>query len=325
MTAPLAVTQWARECLPRLNGRCAVVTGGAGGIGLGTARGLAALGARVVVADVDDARGTAAVDGIRTELPAARVEFRRIDLASPDGVVAFAAAWGDAPLDLLVNNAGILPPLQRRTTREGFELSFAISVLGHFALTARLLPALSRASAARVVWLSSLVHRRARLRLDDLHGEEDYDPQAAYNQAKLACLMLALEMQQRARAAGSRIASSAAHPGVARTGLAASRDGQRRASLRDHLTDIALAGIMRLRGQPVDVAARSILLAAADPSASGGSFIGPARLGETGGTPGPLQPAAPARDAALRAALWRAVEDMTGQAFDWRERGTNID
>lgn len=317
MNAATSMLAWAPEALPRLDGHRAIVTGGASGIGLATVRGLVALGADVLIADIDVERAQTVCEELRDTVPGARISARRLDLSAPDDIARFVEAWRGTPLHILVNNAGILPPLQRRTTAEGFELAFAISVLGHFALTAHLLPALRASTPSRVVWVSSLVHRRAQLRFDDLHGEGRYAPQGTYNQAKLASLMLALEMDRQARSVDSRVSSLAAHPGVARTRIGDSRRGQTRRGLHDHLTDLAFAWVMRLLGQPPDVAARSIVMAAADPLIGGGSFIGPQRRGETGGAPGVLEPAAAAMDVSQRVRLWRAVEAMTGQHFAW--------
>ena len=122
-------------------------------------------------------------------------------------------------LDLLINNAGVMALPRRQTTADGFEMQFGTNHLGHFALTARLLPLLRRTSKARVVSLSSLAHRTGRIDFDDLQGERMYSPWKAYGQSKLACLMFALELQRRSDAAGWNLISNAAHPGFARTNL----------------------------------------------------------------------------------------------------------
>ncbi|MCK5769666.1 SDR family NAD(P)-dependent oxidoreductase [Algiphilus sp.] len=312
------IAVWAQANLRTLDGGRAVVTGGGSGIGLAVSRGLAALGAHVVIADRDAAAGEAAAGAINALGGDGSASFRAVDLAEPEAVSTCAAALGDAPVDILVNNAGILPPLRRRTTARGDELAFAISVLGHFALTASLLPALGAAHAPRVVWLSSLVHRRGRIDLDDLDGARNYEAQNAYNQAKIASLMLAMEMDRRGRERGSHIASLAAHPGVARTAIGHSRDGQARVGLHDHLTDLAFHGVMRLMGQPADVASRPVLRAAADRSMAGGSFFGPGGFGEMRGASRLLTPTPVARDASARACLWAYCERRTGHTFPWR-------
>ena len=310
---------WARAQLPDLSGRRALVTGAASGLGYETALGLAACGASVVLSDRNLEGGAAALVRIRQTLPGAAVVFAPLDLGDLAQVRAFAAeqvAQG-RPLDLLVNNAGLLPPLQRATTRDGFELKFGINVLGHFALTGALLPALLRSRAPRVVWVSSLVHRHARIDFDDLNAERSYAHQRAYNQAKLACLMLAMETQARAEAAGLSLTATAAHPGVSRTSLGDSRKGQPRRNLTDHLADIGFWIAMRWLSQAPGQGARSILYAAAAAEARGGGFYGPDGVGEMRGNPKRVRLSAPAQSVEQRRRLWGTCEALTAQTYDW--------
>lgn len=313
---------WSVATLPDLRGKRALVTGAASGLGLETAIGLAARGAEVIVADRNVDGGRAAVERIRALLPQAGVQFAELDLGELARIRGFAAALlaDGRPFDILVNNAGILPPLQRRTTADGFELKFGINVLGHFALTGLLLPALLAAPAARVVWTSSLVHRQGKLNFDDLHGERRYDHQGAYNQAKLACLVLAMETQARFERAGVKAAALAAHPGIARTPLGASRKGQPRLTLVDKLADVALWIAMRWFGQEQDRGARPILVSTAADTARGGEFYGPDGFGEFSGEPKRVKPSAPALDPATRQHLWTACEQMTGVRYLQLER-----
>ena len=127
-------------------------------------------------------------------------------------------------LDLLINNAGVMTPPQRKETKDGFELQFGTNVLGHFALTGLLMPALERAAASaeqnpRVVTISSIAHKRGRIDFDDLQSTKQYSPMKAYQQSKLADLMFSFELDRRLKARGSRVMSVAAHPGVAETNL----------------------------------------------------------------------------------------------------------
>jgi len=314
MSAPVAA--WCQTHLPDLQGRRLLVTGAASGLGFETAAGLASRGAEVIVADRNVEGGHAAVAAILALVPAARVELLPLNLADLGAVRQFASvllARGQ-PLDGLVNNAGILPPLQRRTTANGFELKFGINVLGHHALTGLLLPLLKKSAAARVVWVTSLVHKRAEIDFADLHATRHYAPQRAYNQAKLACLMLALELDARAREAGLSLQGIAAHPGVARTSLGDSRKGQARHGLHDHLTDAALWLAMRFFSQSQGLGALPILHAVAAADAVGGGLYGPDGWAEMRGSPTVVQPSASALDAALRQKLWRVCETLTGVA-----------
>lgn len=291
------------------------MTGAASGLGFETAAALARRGASVILADRNVSGGEAAARSIQAH--AGSVEFRALDLADLAAIRAFASALereGRA-LDLLINVAGILPPLQRAITRDGFELKFGINYLGHFALTGLLLPALQRSPTPRVVSVSSIVARYARIDFADLQAERSYDPQRAYRQAKLACLVFALELHRRAQNAGMRLTSVAAHPGIARTAIARSRDGQRRATLRDHAEDVALAIAMKVFGQSADRGAMPLIRAATAPDVRGGDFYGPSGFGQFAGNPVRVEPAAVALDAETGTRLWLASEELTGVRY----------
>ncbi len=197
-------TPWTTADIPSQAGRTAVVTGANSGLGLATARALAAAGAHVVLAVRDTGRGEAAARSITGD-----VEVRRLDLADLSSVREFAGSWtGD--LDLLVNNAGIMMVPQGRTA-DGFELQFGTNHLGHFALTTLLLEHVTD----RVVTVSSGLHRSGTIVLDDLNWERrSYSDTGAYGASKLANLLFALELQRRLTAAGSTVRSMAAHPGT---------------------------------------------------------------------------------------------------------------
>ncbi|MDP9141501.1 MAG: oxidoreductase [Pseudomonadota bacterium] len=317
MSAASTTVAWSQANLPDLHGKRALVTGAASGLGLETALGLAARGAEVIIADRNVAGAKAALAQITALHPQAQVSIRELDLGDLALIRRFASELlADArPLDILINNAGILPPLQRRTTADGFELKFGINVLGHFALTGLLLPALLAAPAARVVWTSSLVHRHGKLNFDDLNAERRYDHQAAYNQAKLACLVLAMEMQQRFIQAAVAATALAAHPGIARTSIGASRNGQPRLNIVDKLADLAFWIAMRCFGQEQDRGARPILVAAADANARGGEFYGPDGFSEFSGEARRVKLSPPAQDPATRQRLWAACEQMTGVRY----------
>src|SRR4051812_31871743 len=207
-------------------GRTAVVTGATGGLGYETALALAKAGAEVVLTGRDDQKGQSAVEKISCEVTGAKVSYEYLDLASLASVADFAHRMQSRQsLDLLINNAGVMAVPRRQTTADGFEMQFGTNYLGHFVLTARLMPLLRRASGPRVVNVSSLAHRTAFIDFDDLQGARVYSPWSAYGQSKLAMLMFALELQRRSDATGWNLTSNAAHPGFARTGLFASGPG----------------------------------------------------------------------------------------------------
>ena len=305
---------WSLHNLPRQDGRRAVVTGANSGIGLEATRGLAALGARVVMACRSLDKAEAAAADVRRSLPGARVEVGELDLADLDSVHAFADRWGDEPLDLLVNNAGVMAIPQRRETADGFEMQFGTNVLGHFALTGRLLPNLLAGavpggvagSSSRVVWLSSIAHREGRLDFDDLQSLRGYDPWRAYQQSKLADLVLSIEMQRRLDAQGAHLVSVAAHPGIASTELTTDMmEGNRLlAPLATPL--IGLVAMRPWRG------ALPTLVAAAGHDPQPGGYIGPDGFHEMRGDPAPAEIMPRALDPEAGRRLWRACESLTG-------------
>ena len=298
---------WSLHHLPRQPGRLAVVTGANAGIGLETTRGLAALGARVVMACRSLDRAQAAAADVRRSLPGADIEVRRLDLADLASVHAFAGTFADGePVDLLVNNAGVMALPERRETADGFEMQFGTNVLGHFALTGRLLPHLLAAPAARVVWLSSIAHRDGRLDFDDLQGRRSYDPWTAYRQSKLADLVLSIEMQRRLTAAGEDAVSLAAHPGIAATEL--TEDMMEATPVR-----AALAGpVVRLLAMPAWRGALPTLVAAAGHDRQPGGYVGPDGWREMRGDPAPAEVAPHALGPEAGRRLWEACERLTG-------------
>ncbi|GGL57746.1 oxidoreductase [Planomonospora parontospora] len=306
------MARWTAAEIPELSGRNAVVTGGGEGVGFHTALELARHGARVVLAGRDRGKGEAAASRIRAETGGASAEWRRLDLgdlASIDRFAADCAAAYDG-LDLLVNNAGVMA-LPRQTTADGFERQFGVNHLGHFALTGRLLPELLARPGARVVTVTSGLHRSGRMDFDDLMGERRYGRFSAYTQSKLANVLFALELHRRATAAGTDLVSAIAHPGVARTNLA--RTGE---PLRGLLVTLA-----KLPAQSAAAGALPSLYAAAAPGVGGGDFFGPDGFAERRGHPVRVRPAARAldRDAARR--LWEASEALTGVRFSAFDRG----
>jgi NAD(P)-dependent dehydrogenase (short-subunit alcohol dehydrogenase family) len=313
------MTGWTEDAIPSLSGKCAVVTGGTSGIGRATATGLAAAGATVIIAGRNPARAAEALREIAEHAPGAAVSYERLDLADLASVAAFAsrvAVRHDA-LDILVNDAGVMALPQRQTTADGFERQFGVNHLGHFALTSHLLPLLRRADAPRVVGITSLSHRTARIDFDDLHAERHYGPWRAYSQSKLAVLMFTLELQRRSMAGGWGVTSLAAHPGWALTNLFANGPASEG-------TPTLLMRLMRLGtrffSHSAVRGAGPALFAATSPAACGGCLYGRSWLWEMRGPPAPGWIAPQARDTAAAARLWEVSIRLTGQSFDERPR-----
>lgn len=295
--------------IPSQRGKTVVVTGATGGLGYETALALAKAGADVILTGRDDRKGQSAIEKISRDVSGARIIFESLDLANLASVAGFAQRMQARPsLDLLINNAGVMALPRRQTTADGFEMQFGTNHLGHFALTARLMPLLRRASGPRIVSVSSLAHRTGFIDFSDLQGERVYAPWKAYGQSKLATLMFALELQRRSDAAGWNLISNAAHPGFARTNLFAGGPG----GLVSLATDFAAPFF----GHSAADGARPILFAATSGEAKPGAYYGPGGLGELRGAPARALIMPQARDAATAAKLWEVSEKLTGASFN---------
>jgi NAD(P)-dependent dehydrogenase (short-subunit alcohol dehydrogenase family) len=299
----------ARTEIPSQRGRSAVVTGATGGLGYETALALAKAGAEVILTGRDDRKGLSAIEKIGREAPGAKISYERLDLANLVSIADFSQRMHSRQsLDLLINNAGVMALPRRQTTADGFEMQFGTNYLGHFVLTARLMPLLRRTSGPRVVNVSSLAHRAAFIDFDDLQGTRVYSPWKAYGQSKLAMLMFALELQRRSDATGWNLTSNAAHPGFARTGLFASGPG----GLLSLASDLAAPFF----GQSAADGARPILFAATSLKATKGAYYGPGGIGELRGAPAPALIMPQARDAARAARLWDVSEKLAETSFN---------
>ncbi|MGW6057004.1 SDR family oxidoreductase [Streptomyces sp. NPDC055189] len=297
--------------VPDQTGTLAVITGANSGTGKETARRLAGAGAHVVLAVRTVAKGEQARAEILAEHPRARIDVRRVDLADLASVEEFADGLivEGTPLDLLVNNAGVMAPPTRMTTADGFELQLGSNFLGPFALTLRLLPLLLAAKAPRVATMSSGTANYGRIRFDDLQWERRrYSPNLSYAQSKLADLMLTRQLADVVAARGWNLLSTAAHPGYTRTNLQTAG-----ASLgRDKPKFSLLTSLDFLPSQGVEQGAEPLLYAATSPDAVAGGYYGP------GGRFGLVGPTTTARvtkralDTAANARLWREAELLTG-------------
>ena len=303
---------WTTADIPDQTGRVAVVTGANGGLGLETARELARRGAQIVMAARNQDKAETARRALLAEIPSASLEVRRLDLASLESIHEFAAhvLGTHDTIDLLVNNAGVMGT-PRRETADGFELQFGTNHLGHFALTALLMPGLLSGSDARVVTITSTArHFRSPLDPNDLNLELSYDPWRAYGRSKMANLQFAVELNLRLEVAGASVASLVAHPGFSHTDLQAQsvRATEGGASQRFfHLT-------VGWFGMPARDGALSQLRAATDPAARGGELYAP-RWANSG--PPARRPIVgrSKRPEELRT-LWDISERETGVAFD---------
>ena len=295
---------WDAKDIPDQTGRTAVVTGANSGLGLVTARELARAGASVVMACRNLDRGHRAVDELRAAVPDAQVQLDELDLASLASVRGFAERFSATHdgLDLLINNAGVMAPPRRRTA-DGFELQFGTNHLGHFALTNALLDKMEGRDDARVVTLSSTVHKMGRINFDNLNGDRHYFRWNAYGQSKLANLLFMLELDRRLRAADSTVKSLAAHPGYAATNL--------QSAAAPMLDRLAMKVSTAVIAQDDEMGALPTLYAATQPGLEGGTYVGPGGFQEQRGYPKIVQPSGRARDPETARRLWEVSERMT--------------
>ncbi len=300
--------KWTANDIVSQAGKKTLITGANSGIGYQAARELARHGAQVVLGVRDAAKGAAALARLQAEVPGAMAEVALLDMASLASIQAFARGF-QGPLDLLINNAGVMALTNRETTVDGFERQFGTNHLGHFALTAQLMDALKQTPAPRVVTVSSLAHRNGKIAFDDLQSERKYVPWDAYNASKLANLLFALELDRRARAAGLPLRSIPVHPGVSRTNIF--ENGPGTADLKARVVSL----LSPILFQNDEMGALPTLYAATAPEAEGGQYIGPDGFMAFKGYPTVEQPRPQALDEATAKRLWDVSEQLTGVVF----------
>lgn len=304
------IKNWNTADIPQRKDGLALITGSTEGIGFEDALALAAAGWNVTLMGRNTQKGADAVARIIQAIPRAKVSFEKIDLADLSSISAFTSrmmATGQA-VDLLINNAGVMTPPKRLETADGLELQFGTNHIGHFALTAQILPLLRKSSDPRVVTVSSVANRDGKINFDDLQSESSYVPMIAYAQAKLANLMFAMELQRQSEMYGWGIRSIASHPGVSRTNLLITGAGKWSA-----------AGMARtflpFLFQPSAQGALPTLYAATCPEAQGGLYYGPDKLGETRGFPSIAKIPAQAQDLNVATRLWEVSKVLAKVTF----------
>ncbi len=305
---------WSAADIPDQSGRVAVVTGANGGLGLETARALARAGAHVVMAARNQDKAAAAIEDIRATVPGASLELVELDLGAQASVreAAGQVLSRHDTIDLLINNAGVMG-IPERQTADGFEMQFGTNHLGHWSLTALLLPALLAAPAARIVTVTSTAHHMGRA-VDPAnpHLRGRYGPWRAYGQSKLANLHFGLGLQRRLEQAAASASSLIAHPGLSNTDLQAVSVQETGGGASQRF----FHGLAGRSGMSPAEGALPQLRAATDPRARGGEFYAPRYVNN-----GP-----PVRRPILRrvgleraiARLWDVSERETGIAIDVR-------
>jgi len=300
--------KWTTADIPALDGKLAVVTGANSGVGYEMARELARKGATVVLACRDEAKGKRAMARIRAEQPGAALELARLDLSDLETVRRFAAhiAQAHSTLNILCNNAGLMA-IPHRETADGFEMQFGTNHLGHFALTGLLLDTLRSTPGARVVTVSSFVHKSGRIDFDDPQSRRSYAPWGAYSQSKLANLLFAYELQRKFESAQVDAISVAAHPGYAATNLQSAGAQAGGSRLMGQMLQLGSA----LLAQSAQMGALPQLYAATASDARGGDYIGPGGFMQQRGHPVKVQSSAASHDRVVAARLWALSEEQT--------------
>ena len=294
--------------VPDQTGRRFIVTGANSGTGKEATKRLAAAGAHVIMAVRTVSRGEDARREILEVIPGASLEVRRIDLADLESVRDFARSILDEgkPVDVLINNAGVMAPPKRQTTADGFELQFGSNFLGPFALTNLLLPRILESASPRVVTMSSGVANWGRIRFDDLQWSTRYNPWRAYAQSKLADMLAAQELADLAREHGWNLLSTTAHPGYTRTNLQSAganlgRSGRPKAPVERTI----------MPSQNVEQGTEPLLFAATSPDAEQGAYYGPdGVMGLVGATKKTSLPRS-ARRIGVAERLLRVAEQLT--------------
>ena len=299
---------WSVANIPSQQGKLAVVTGATGGLGYETALALAGAGAEVLVTGRNTEKGRVAIDRINRAVPSAKVRFEMLDLASLRSVRAFAAKMvaNGQPVDLLINNAGVMDLPGRRLTEDGFEMQFGINHLSHFALTGLLLPVLHSAEAPRVVNVSSLAHRGGKIDFDNLQAERKYRSWPAYQQSKLANLLFTFELQRRSDSNGWGLMSNAAHPGYARTDLIPNGPGT------GGLKGAGAKLVGSFMSHSAAAGALPTLFAATSSAAMPMGYYGPNGFYELKGPVAPAKVLPQAKDETVARKLWEVSERLTG-------------
>jgi NAD(P)-dependent dehydrogenase (short-subunit alcohol dehydrogenase family) len=311
---------WKAAEIPSQAGKRILITGANSGIGYHAALKLARKGAQVVLACRDRSRGEDALDRLHTDSPGADAELAILDLASLASVREFAAKElaQHRPLHVLINNAGVMAPPKRLQSADGFELQFGTNDLGHFALTALLMPALEQAaterpdSRPRIITVASIAHKRGQINFDDLQSVQSYSPMKAYQQSKLANLLFTFELDRRLRAANSRVMSLAVHPGVADTRLFQTGD---HSGLEKAARQFIGYTIGILLNTDAEGALPTLYAATAEDAVDGG-YYGPQGFQEMRGeVVGPARISSQANDTAAAARLWQLCEEFAGVKF----------
>ena len=294
-----------------------IITGANSGLGKESAFALAKLGAEIVLAVRDTNKGQSVKNQILNQTPSAVIEVAALDLMDLDSVRKFAASQSTKPIDVLLNNAGIMAvPFEK--TKDGFESQMGTNHLGHFLLTELLFDAISEGSNPRIVNVSSSAHRLGKLKTGDINelnvSKENYSPWTVYGNSKLANLLFTNELVRRLKLVNSNITVAVAHPGYANTNLqlvaATKRSGIRKS------VELAVTKFMNIiLGQSAANGALPQIAACTWVDIQSGDYLGPRGLFESRGKPKKVKMNKAAQDIELAKRVWRTSEELLGVTF----------
>ncbi|MDP3453436.1 MAG: oxidoreductase [Bacteroidales bacterium] len=299
---------WTIESIDNLKGKIVIITGGASGIGLEAAKVLSSKGAQVIIAVRNIEKGQRALARIKADNPLAEISLMNLDLGNLASVRAFAQEFTQkySSLDLLINNAGVMiPPYQK--TEDGFELQFGTNHLGHFALTGLLMPLLTSTPGSRVVTVSSIASRGAKIYFDNLDGSKGFSTMNFYRQSKFSNLLFGKELDSKLKQSGSNTKSIVCHPGVSATNLFMRGSGKEGGKVMNFLVS--------LFAQPAHKGALPTLFAATNPQLQGGEYIGPDGIANFRGNPVISSEGDKLFKSDISQKLWQVSEQLTGVSF----------
>lgn len=316
------MNHWSVEDIDGQEGKIVIVTGGNDGIGFETAKALAGLGSRVIIAADDQSKGQKAIEKIIEAHSDADVEYEHLDLGSFRSITAFVdrimQEYGI--VDTLINNAGIAGVVDRMESADGHELTFAVNYLGHFSLTAQLFPLLLRSQEPRVVFVSSIEHKTGTIDFSDIEIRNHYSADRAYAQSKLAMLMFARELHRRCEEGDLNVRSIPVHPGIASTHIF--DKGPALSGKKYHIPQLIERMLVKRFGQSPEDGALPLLFAACSIEARSGVYYGPSGFNEYWGAPMEAKVSVRAENLLAMEKLWSESEKLTGIRFDVKEART---
>lgn len=306
--------RWTNDSMPSQKGKTIIVTGANSGIGLEAATELANKGATVIMACRSTDKAEKARQSVLGRVSGGELVVMQLDVSDFESIKAFNARFIEQydRLDVLINNAGVMGAPEILRTKHGFESQIGTNHLGHFVLTAGLMPLLKKTPSARVVAVASVAHKQAKnFNPDDINFEQsEYKPFYGYTRSKLANLLFMRELNKRVKAAGLDIKAIACHPGYSATNITSGANPEG-SKIKDFLAELG----NKIMAMPAWKGALPTTYAATHPDLKGGEFIGPMGPLQFWGWPGVVQPSPDAQNDDFAQRLWATSEKLTGTEF----------